>query len=438
MKPLHDSRSDRRPDKTWSWLDDDEIVIHLDRLNHSTLEQLPNHLPTDARLQQTKSVCFDLTDVPTGYPNIAALAAWTAYARSKNSKCEVRTILPKDFGAREWLEEVGFPDALKGTLTSPTARPIQMGLTQVAPGDNGAPERIASDLLGLIQRSKLPMVGDTAGSIRSALSEIVENVLRHGSITTPAFVCAQVHPKTHKVALCIADTGIGIEQSFRNGSFSVAHSRLAQGADPIELALEPLMSSKFGRGHSGYGMYFASELCRSANGIFDVISGRWGRSVRTHNATRLRHRSWPGTVVTMVFSSEREVDASKIFAQMPASDPDDDDYICNFALDPSAPVVRVENNAGLLGTRDSAVRPRTQVQALLLNGPAVVDLQGATVMTPSFADELFGQLAEDLGSETIRRKLRIIGASSHGQRLIELVVRERIGRAAPDERRQGG
>jgi hypothetical protein len=52
-------------------------------------------------------------------------------------------------------------------------------------------------------------------------------------------------------------------------------------------------------------------------------------------------------------------------------------------------------------------------------------LEHVTTITPSFADEFFRVLFEEIGEERYRKCVRVTGASDYVKRLIELVLKNR-------------
>ena len=55
-----------------------------------------------------------------------------------------------------------------------------------------------------------------------------------------------------------------------------------------------------------------------------------------------------------------------------------------------------------------------------------IDFGGVSMMTPSFADECFGKLAQSLGKPTFRSSLRLGGASQSIKALVNTVISQRL------------
>lgn len=90
--------------------------------------------------------------------------------------------------------------------------------------------------------------------------------------------------------------------------------------------------------------------------------------------------------------------------------------------------IRPADQKAFAGTRDFGIVIRTLVEAALKeHGGAVVDLAGVADMSPSFADECFGKLAEQLGAEAFASTV-IISGGAEFKPLIDGVVRLRLQR----------
>lgn len=82
-----------------------------------------------------------------------------------------------------------------------------------------------------------------------------------------------------------------------------------------------------------------------------------------------------------------------------------------------------------LVTRDQGRLLKHHVAAMLPEGRSVVlDLEGAEAVSPSFADEFFGGLLEDLGTEEFRRRVQVRGMTPDVRVLLNRVLAYRSAR----------
>jgi hypothetical protein len=81
---------------------------------------------------------------------------------------------------------------------------------------------------------------------------------------------------------------------------------------------------------------------------------------------------------------------------------------------------------GSLSTRESGARAREQFHSALLQQLVVAADFGDREVSPSFADELFGKLAEEIGSVEFRKRVRAIGLTESTRQLVNQVVARRL------------
>lgn len=88
-----------------------------------------------------------------------------------------------------------------------------------------------------------------------------------------------------------------------------------------------------------------------------------------------------------------------------------------------------------LSTRENGAQARqTVIEALATHQVVTLNFLGAHP-SPSFADELIGRLASDLGESIFRQRMRITGIGDAERSLFQYVVSQRLRRAAQQIRR---
>ena len=211
------------------------------RLRTSDLFQEPgllDILPSAAELQAADTMEIDLASVPTFYPSsVAPLCSWFSAQRGALAHARVRIVKPDDQGAADWLEKVGFFEALATGNTTPKVDGLTVALHAIDPEDRASTEQAIEHISNLIRRNAQGFATDVLHSTQVALAEVIENVSRHAQLTSPGYVCGQFHPRTTRFCLCVADSGIGLRESFQSGPYIPARERLLNGDDPRELAV---------------------------------------------------------------------------------------------------------------------------------------------------------------------------------------------------------
>jgi anti-sigma regulatory factor (Ser/Thr protein kinase) len=163
-----------------------------------------------------------------------------------------------------------------------------------------------TDLIPLLHAP--PRVADP---IRYVVSEMARNVLEHSRSELGAFVCAQYYKSSNRIAIGIADAGIGIRQS-------ITRSHVAgTDAAAIRLALQPGITGttrRFGgtETNAGAGLFFTTSIASLSRNLFVVYSGnRAFKLLRSPQSSQgvlfadpemdthrwVQAPSWPGTAI---------------------------------------------------------------------------------------------------------------------------------------------
>jgi hypothetical protein len=153
---------------------------------------------------------------------------------------------------------------------------------------------------------------EVADPIKYVFSEMVRNAREHASSPVGAFVAAKYYRETKRIAIGIADAGIGIFEHMRQ-FHAVNNSKEA-----ITLALQPGISGTTSRVggtefNAGAGLFFTKSIASfsrnrfllySGNSAYRLMRGSANRSMHLHtNPLSDSHLfptslpAWPGTAV---------------------------------------------------------------------------------------------------------------------------------------------
>ena len=308
---------------------------------------------------------------------------------------------------------------------------------------------------------------------RVMISELCENILVHSESISPGYVSARVMPtKQGKIAeIAIADTGVGIYGSYINGTNEEAKIRIQKGANPLEIAIDGLNSSKpiivpgTLRSHRGFGLLIVRNLVKENRGQMLIASGSDSLHLdRYRNPPHSQNieKSPAGTFICLVLdlsnplpleeiyenvtqfyvgpdrnvSSSRQSDATKP-EQSAESEPHGDGLPISASGTKSRgrsssvieiPIKKIElrHYGTELLTRDAGTAIRADIASVLASGRNVeVSLDDVTDITPSVADEAFAKLSEIMGYSLFERRVRIAGGTQLARRLIGFVLQTR-------------
>jgi signal transduction histidine kinase len=122
--------------------------------------------------------------------------------------------------------------------------------------------------------SRLGFDGDLISDLGHAVGEILGNALEHSTVKYRYRIC-QVHDKRKLITLAIADNGIGIPRSLKEGYLGDSYAESAD-CDLIELSLDSSTTRyepKPGRVH-GMGLSVVQNFVAATDGRLVIMSGR--------------------------------------------------------------------------------------------------------------------------------------------------------------------
>lgn len=350
--------------------------------------------------------------------------------------------------AQRLLQNNGFIDLME---RGPTAAPVQQApgyrvpIQPIVQGTNA--QTTIQAICGVLATFAGQFNSEKA--FTQLLSELCENTYAHADFQTTGYICSNIHQRWLEIA--VADSGIGIHESYIGGTNVEARKRIEAGYSAIDLAIDGLFSSKRdappGRyeSHFGYGLFIVRRLIEENWGRLTVISGKEGLNIERHRRDQVHlTNAWGGTFVGLLIDVTRPLPLEAVYEQAieetigtrPApgaviqertntvdstpSDPDEGE---------SSTIEVLQHYGSQLLTRETGIALRADIATALAGGGIVaVQLQGVEDVTPSVADECFGKLAASLGRDEFDRRVRLTGASALMLRLIQLVVVNRVHR----------
>lgn len=111
-----------------------------------------------------------------------------------------------------------------------------------------------------------------ADPIRYVVSELGRNVLEHARSPVGGFVCAQYYKNQKRIAIGMADAGIGVAAAIRQSH------KAADEATALKLALTPGISGATSRiggneTNAGAGLFFIRSIAKISGNFFLIYSG---------------------------------------------------------------------------------------------------------------------------------------------------------------------
>lgn len=170
---------------------------------------------------------------------LALLAAWCErYASAVRLTADSTRV-------ERYLDATGFKRVVEEQVTIRSAlydRDHHVALTRVDREDQAGADEVAGRLVDLFDRH-IHLVREKKAALTIMFAELVENVYRHARSNYGTYVMAQAFPKTRKLHVVVADTGIGIFASFRESDSPEIKKRAKSESEAINMALEKLVTS---------------------------------------------------------------------------------------------------------------------------------------------------------------------------------------------------
>ncbi|MBA8815849.1 hypothetical protein FHX48_000901 [Microbacterium halimionae] len=262
--------------------------------------------------------------------------------------------------------------------------------------------------------------------------EVLDNVFQH-STASSGYVMMQLHARSRKLAIAVSDTGRGIHKSMVEAidASKIDRTKLSHAHLAIEHALQQGVTSK-GNLNQGNGLHGLRRSVEINGGSLAVRSGRglwsYARANVLQNTDLLRpvldvdraHATtvdWQLDCATPVSINDalgRSERSSELLLQIEVG-------LEHYRIDAR----EIEE---YVGSRSKGSEIRTRIRNYLNSGAqqVVIDLANIGVVSSSFADEVAGKLAAELGELEYRRRVFIDGASPTNRGLIERAIELRL------------
>ncbi|ERG64671.1 hypothetical protein L332_09450 [Agrococcus pavilionensis RW1] len=272
-------------------------------------------------------------------------------------------------------------------------------------------------------------------TLQWCLYEALDNVFQHSEAAS-GYAMMQLHWQRRLCAISVADTGIGIQRSLWTGiGAGTAKYALADVREPhqaVQFALRQGATRRpnYNQGNGLFGLRRAAELnqgklaVRSGWGYWALVEGEV--TEQTDRQRPLidmeRHQ---GTWV------DWEVDCSTpvLLRDVLPSKTTRSDVLESIEVATGFHRVMLNEINKAVGSRNAGTAVRNRLLNYLKAGAPslVVDFTGFRgVVSSSFADEVFGKLALELGELPFRRRVFLESISETNRALIERAVQMRL------------
>jgi len=299
-------------------------------------------------------------------------------------------------------------------------------------GDGDTDSEEATGILGRIMNmilGQLEVERSVLKAVEWSLWEIMDNVSNHAASPVGGFVQATAFKRTNLVEFVVADIGCGIPQSI--------------GIDDHEVAIQMAIDEGVTRdkeNNAGNGLYGSYRVASLSGGIFEIhsLNGFFQHKHHPEEDLVIQKESIPysGTSVRcgIGLSDSKLLDKALRFKGEPYDPPYD--HIEHYFEDGSGHLIfSIKEKAQLdLGSRQGGRRIRGMIENLLRERrPIILDFDGISVISSSFADEVFGRLFVDMGPHAFMRQITMRNVDLTVGGLIDRAIMQRtkLGNGAP-------
>lgn len=265
--------------------------------------------------------------------------------------------------------------------------------------------------------------------------EVLDNVFQHSQAES-GYVMLQVHQSSRRCVIAVADAGRGIHRAMSeapDGS-SVDRRKIRTAEEAISHALEQGITSK-GKLNQGNGLHGLRSAVAINGGALTVRSGRGSWAYEDQETSKdldpnrplLDTNSAHGTLIDWRLECASPVNIFDALGSAVKSSP----LVESILTDDEYCRIDASELEEMVGSRTQGTEVRTRITNFLRAGAEqiVLDLNGIPLVSSSFADEVLGKLALEMGELNFRRKIFLEGVSPTNRALIERSISMRLGAA---------
>jgi hypothetical protein len=371
-------------------------------------------------------LALDFSGCEAAFP-APMLALCAQVSRLRHAQIDVSLILPKNAILQRLFENANWAHLLSPKEHDPSTF---RGYTQVPATPYSTPDeqakavnRIVNAILGAIP----DIERKDFAALEWAINELTDNVLVHSQSSIGGLVQVSTFKRNKKrVAFIVADAGIGIPKSLREG-----HPELTSDVDALDKAIrEGVTRDKaIGQGNGLFGSY---QICSRSKGFFQVDSGYGKLCFDERNGLHVSTERVPydGTLVVaeIGFSVPRLLEEALQFGGKRHSPLD---YVETHYEDPNAErlIFKIAEESNSFGSRVAGTPLRNKLANLARMCPSqqiIVDFSNVALVSSSFADEVIAKLFVELGPMAFMGRFKLVGVSPTVQSLVDRAISQRI------------
>jgi hypothetical protein len=263
-------------------------------------------------------------------------------------------------------------------------------------------------------------------AVEWALNEISDNVLNHSRSSIGGLLQLAVFDNSRqKVEFTVSDAGAGVPTTLRE-----AKPEILTDVDALLQAVKSGVT-RDPRDFQGNGLYGTLEICRVGGGKFSLNSGN-AALICNKDGVIARNEAIPFTGTTIdahIDFSEPNLLERALAIDGKIHTPVD--YIeLQYEQDGLTQIpFKLEEHAFSYRSRPAGRPVKTKLANIVHSCPGqsiIVDFGGITVVSSSFADEVFGKLFVELGPMRFMQSIKLVNVTPTVQALIDRAITQRM------------
>ncbi|MCK4871627.1 MAG: hypothetical protein KAS72_02770 [Phycisphaerales bacterium] len=258
--------------------------------------------------------CYLTVNFASAHASVTTFAAIAAWASRNAHTVEFAYTKRRAERLKSFLDRIDIAQA----VCTRSAEPFRFddkgtfGFLRIDPGAENMPQLI--DQLVESFHSRLSLQPRIAAVLTETLNSLIDNVLQHARIDSPAWLFASHHPKPAGIRLAVCDLGVGIKKTFRDAQDDKLRELADHPTAWLKQSAEPGVSTT-GNNQPGIGLSAIKKFCRENTAPLLIISGDAshqlaGRTTargeaRFDQSTNREKTTWQGTLVALELPLQR-------------------------------------------------------------------------------------------------------------------------------------
>lgn len=364
--------------------------------------------------EERKRLVFDLQDASGFYPSAAVPAvAMIQYFREAGLGVEMRNLpaVADKMSLRNPLEASGLNLA---DISEPLSR-LWVYF------DHQQANALTTAFMDCIRR-RVECEEGVLEALEWCLYEVMDNVMQHSNYQN-GYAMLQLHPRSKRLAVCVADTGIGVQRSLAQSQIYKPKTAF----DALTLAVREGVTRNE-KTNQGNGLFGLVQIVEQNGGKLNLTSGRGfmsllGDRVSGNNNQEIIGADNHGTTVDFQLNVDTPVSLGNALNYEPTNL-----FMESLESEHGEHVIEIRSQAGGAGSRLAARELKTLIVNVLNAGAphVALDFEGQAVVSSSFADEVIGKMFAEMGFNTFNARVKLRNMNQTVSTLVDRAISRRL------------